>query len=200
MTFNWRLKPLEPGTKVHDLTIVNATDKKYKDGSVIYLCSCICGKQVEQPRSKLNGRKNKSCGCRVAASRQKPPGEVSFKVLHTSYKKRAEIDELEFKLTLEDFKKIVSQNCAYCGLEPKKYNTYVHDGNKSRAIRQESVDRAWIKANGIDRIDPDIGYILENCTPCCSQCNYAKSDYTKEEFLEHNKRLYNYQKAKNVDF
>lgn len=45
-------------------------------------------------------------------------------------------------------------------------------------------------AFGIDRVDPKIGYVLENCKPCCYLCNYMKKDYDLEEFLGHIYRIY----------
>ena len=38
--------------------------------------------------------------------------------------------------------------------------------------------------NGIDRVDSNIGYIFENCVPCCKLCNMAKKEYPVEEFKE----------------
>jgi hypothetical protein len=38
--------------------------------------------------------------------------------------------------------------------------------------------------NGIDRLDNTQGYILENCAPCCTTCNFGKRDLSEEEFLE----------------
>lgn len=201
MIDNWRIKELKTGTQVHYLTIIAATGEKSNDGSLMYLCQCICGQQTTIQRSKLNGNKNKSCGCLQSTGKQKEPGHVSYKVLHTSYRKRAEKDKRDFTLSFEDFKNIIIQNCNYCNLEPKDYNTYVNDGHKSKAIQVASINRAWVKANGVDRVDPKQGYVLQNCVPCCAQCNYAKSDYTLQEFLDHNTKMYLFQQQKkqNVD-
>jgi hypothetical protein len=38
--------------------------------------------------------------------------------------------------------------------------------------------------NGIDRVDSNIGYTLENCVPCCEAVNRMKMDLSKEEFIE----------------
>jgi len=68
-----------------------------------------------------------------------------------------------FELSLEDFSTIVSQSCTYCG----------SDG-----------------LVGIDRIENAKGYTKENSAPCCKMCNYFKKNYTREEFLEHVKKIY----------
>lgn len=38
--------------------------------------------------------------------------------------------------------------------------------------------------NGIDRVDSSIGYIESNIQSCCGSCNYMKSNYSLEIFLE----------------
>lgn len=58
-------------------------------------------------------------------------------------------------LTKEDVEKIQSMPCVYCG------------------------DTERI---GADRIDNSTGHTLENCVPCCADCNVARSDnFTHEE-------------------
>lgn len=41
----------------------------------------------------------------------------------------------------------------------------------------------------IDRVDSSIGYVESNCVACCAQCNIAKSDYTKDEFVAMARRI-----------
>ena len=36
--------------------------------------------------------------------------------------------------------------------------------------------------NGIDRVNNEIGYKLDNCKPCCKHCNYVKGDLSIEDF------------------
>lgn len=37
--------------------------------------------------------------------------------------------------------------------------------------------------NGIDRVNNDIGYIKNNCIPCCKICNRAKNSMSYDDFL-----------------
>ena len=37
--------------------------------------------------------------------------------------------------------------------------------------------------NGIDRINNDIGYTIENSLTCCKICNYAKNTMSMREFI-----------------
>ena len=38
--------------------------------------------------------------------------------------------------------------------------------------------------NGIDRVDPKIGYILSNCVSCCKDCNSIKFAQNLTEFKQ----------------
>ena len=37
--------------------------------------------------------------------------------------------------------------------------------------------------NGIDRQDNSLGYIQDNCVPCCDICNFGKGQLSETEFL-----------------
>jgi len=79
------------------------------------------------------------------------------------YQKDARSHNREYTLTREQFRLIFQGTCAYCGEFP---------------------------AYGIDRRDNGIGYVAENCTPCCPICNYAKRDMSVDEFIAWVKRVY----------
>ncbi len=66
----------------------------------------------------------------------------------------------EFELTLEDFIDITSNYCYLCGKE----NDDEHN-------------------NGVDRIDNNIGYTLDNCDACCCDCNFMKRDFDINTFI-----------------
>lgn len=38
---------------------------------------------------------------------------------------------------------------------------------------------------GIDRLDPELGYVPGNCAPFCKLCNKIKSTLTLDVLLEH---------------
>jgi hypothetical protein len=65
-----------------------------------------------------------------------------------------------FTLTQQDFEKLVIQPCYYCGF----YSKY--------------------KFVGIDRIDNNKGYLINNCVPACSMCNMMKSTNHPNAFLD----------------
>lgn len=79
------------------------------------------------------------------------------------YKKRAVKSNFEFTITKEDCKAFYRTDCYYCG--------------------------GLIKDLGIDRIDNSIGYVLSNCVPCCSVCNFMKGTLAKDEFIYQIQRI-----------
>ena len=68
---------------------------------------------------------------------------------------------IPFELTLEQFSELVQLPCYYC-----KFST----------------DHEVI---GIDRINSDLGYSIENVKPCCKICNVMKGTLTLDEFAKH---------------
>jgi hypothetical protein len=77
---------------------------------------------------------------------------------YVKYRGSAKQRDLEFTITFPQFKWLIELCCKYCGRTP---------------------------AQGLDRIDSAVGYILSNCMPCCTLCNRMKSDFTMTKFLDH---------------
>lgn len=80
------------------------------------------------------------------------------------YLSRATQKEIEFELSIDEFDKLMSENCTYCGN----------------------------KGGTIDRINSDIGYTINNSTPCCFKCNMMKYTHTVNDFLSHVEAIHNY--------
>lgn len=81
---------------------------------------------------------------------------------YLKYKSRAESHCWDFKLTRDQYNIICKQDCYLCG---------------------KTINRNH--SNGIDRFDNTCGYTHENCRPCCSTCNYIKSDYPYDLLIKH---------------
>jgi len=71
----------------------------------------------------------------------------------------------EYNLTFNQVKNIVTQKCYYCG------NT-----NSDKI--------------GMDRVDPDKGYIIDNCVPCCDICNFMKWKFPLQTFIDKVNKIY----------
>lgn len=76
---------------------------------------------------------------------------------YARYKYESKRDGKDFEITFEQFKKIFSKPCHYCG--------------DSRRV-------------GIDRKNNKVGYVKSNCLPCCWPCNRAKSRLGYDFFIE----------------
>ena len=75
----------------------------------------------------------------------------------TSIKGSAKVRGIIYNLPKEYAIKLLSSECHYCGLS----DTQV----------------------GIDRLDSNIGYEIDNCVSCCTKCNYMKGVYTYKDFI-----------------
>lgn len=196
------LKEYKPGFRFGQLTIIrHSHDVGY---SYYHICKCDCGN--EALICQRNMGRTKSCGClqrKTASEKNKISiGENAFNLKLRNYKSGAKIRNIEFSLTKDEFKNIIQQDCFHCGQEPKLYNPYINVYGETRfchkdVIMQSTIDESWICVNGIDRLDNNLGYTIENSVPCCKPCNESKKDRTVDEFYQHNKRLFEFQQKKN---
>ena len=105
--------------------------------------------------------------------------------LYRAYKLGANSRHHSFNLSFEDFNNIISKPCYYCGEPPREVS-------KEILIKRGDTHQPPIKYNGVDRINPDIGYQIDNCVPCCPICNYMKHTLQEHEFLSHIQKIYNH--------
>lgn len=146
---------------------------------ITWLCKCECGKVKEVVSQALRDGRSKSCGCLnkehtatlCARYCRKPKGESSFNLLVKRVQFSASSRDLAYELTRDDIRKLVTSPCNYCG-------------RKDTSITKGDHTYGEFKHVGIDRIDNTKGYLLENCVPCCSDCNRAKRDLSVNEFFD----------------
>ncbi len=88
------------------------------------------------------------------------------------YERQAKTRNLTFRITLEEFERLISQPCHYCGI-------YGQDGFV-----------------GLDRVDNRIGYLKSNIVPACPECNFAKRVMLDHRYIamcvrvaEHQKKI-----------
>lgn len=80
----------------------------------------------------------------------------------------------EWTLSLEEYCSLISKNCNYC------------DGDISKET-----------GSGLDRLDNNKGYTLDNVVPCCKVCNGARNAYfTPEEWKVGIKAILDFRKLK----
>lgn len=107
------------------------------------------------------------------------------KWLYRTTKRNAHKRNHSFNLNFEEFDNLISQPCHYCGIEPKMVT-------KEILKRRGDTHQPLIAYNGIDRLNPNIGYQKDNCVPCCTICNYMKHTLQKEDFLKHVEKIYDF--------
>lgn len=84
-----------------------------------------------------------------------------FSMIKSGAKRRG----LEFELTFDQYvTDFYGRECYFCG---------------------------ELNCTGIDRVDPNFGYIKENMQSCCFNCNEMKMDRNIIEFKDHIIKLYN---------
>ena len=132
----------------------------------------------------------KGPGCKICNGNNRvPTKDAPLNVYYNNYRTGAISRNLEWKLSLEEFKDIVSKNCCYCGQKPIE---------KQSLIRYNKTNSP-ILVNGIDRIDSSKGYSKENCVPCCFSCNRMKSNLYYKDFLHHIRKIYRYSSSTTIE-
>lgn len=140
--------------------------------------SKYCNKECSRKHwRKLNPEKEKAQQERTRMKRYSNPIYHEFykkrnsewiklpKYRYTRYKSQAKNRNYSFNLSFEQFMTFWGKDCHYCGDN--------------------------IKGVGIDRIDNFIGYDLENCVPCCEDCNRMKNIKSTNDFIEKCKKILN---------
>jgi len=164
------------GKRINIYKVLNFSHNKFN--SNFYNCECLkCG---EESVVNINSIKiNKNCqNCRKHGSEATEVAQLNYKI--DQYKRGVNQRKIEYKLNLEEFKRLIFSKCYYCNDEPEE-KTYKNSKNK---IKRN-------KFNGIDRIDSSKGYVIENCIPCCEMCNRMKMAHKQEKFLDQIKKIYN---------
>lgn len=156
------------------------------------LCKCVCGNTksflCESFICKNELDRAKSCGCTktfvngINAQKRRKPESV-YRYVYEQYQSSAKTRNIDFNLSKEEHLKIIKQNCYYCGSEPELKQP--HRG-KGKYVGVP------VPYNGIDRIDSNVGYEIDNCVSCCTKCNYMKSDMDVSQFREHILKIANY--------
>jgi hypothetical protein len=154
----------------------NGIDRKNSDvGYIVENCVSCC-----KICNKLKGTLDDNCFIRrighILSYNNAVDMDMSFPELfgnhiagkYKKFIKNADERQLTFELSQEQFDEITAENCYICG----KQNTEIHK-------------------NGIDRFNNAIGYILENCLPCCTECNFMKGIYSYGVFIDKLQAIYN---------
>lgn len=171
------------GQKFYRLTVVERIANGPR-GVVRWRCLCDCGVETEVRTAQLRDGTKKSCGCLlkdVLHARAKP-GRGGFSAAYACYRFTAKNRGFAFELSREAARRLMLQNCAYCGAAPSNVA-------KANGCSLRTQEVSTFIYNGIDRVNNDLGYTPENCVSCCSTCNRMKLDHSLEKFLDQVNRI-----------
>ncbi len=147
-------------------------DPKQRDSKSKMLCivQCDCGTVRTVVFANLINGISTSCGCYALEQRRTANGLGMLNNLFSNYARKAKSVQRAFTLTKDQFHVLTQQTCFYCGIAP------------NRTISKPDIDDSYTY-NGIDRVNNDLGYTLDNCVTCCAECNKAKHTMTAQEFI-----------------
>jgi len=178
------------GQKFNKITVIdNYPSYKWvskKTGKITskkrYLCLCDCGDQVIIAGNHLRQNKRISCKSCAYANRKQSVRRLSAEErwfrLHI---KQREKQGIKVEIDSKQAVNIAKDSCYYCGNLPKEEKIY-----KGKFSKKQSVF-----LNGLDRINSDKSYTLDNIVSCCSTCNFMKNTQTLDIFLSKIKQIYN---------
>lgn len=164
---------VSPGMRVGRFTVTKQVQTK---GSLKWLCRCDCGNLREKTPTELRNDAIGDCSDCARARRAMSIEYSALQHITNNYTQRAKKRKLLFELSKDDVIALITQECSYCG--QMRSNTYKKPGTEDT-----------YRYNGIDRVDPTKGYTSCNVVPCCSNCNVAKLDRSKDEFIAHVRQI-----------
>lgn len=144
-----------------------------------WVCQCDCGKEHTAFGYNLTTGRTLSCGCRKPVITEESlqhkrkvmsRTDTAFRSLLANYKHHAKNRNLTWELTDAQFRKLTSSPCYYTEHLPS---------NTIKAMSGEVYTY-----NGVDRLDNNKGYTVENSVPCCGEVNMMKKALSKEHFIE----------------
>jgi len=161
--------------------------KKCKNNTCIKCSAKINGrnrigvKATEDHKRKISIAIIKSHKNNTYGFRKRPYQQASFDACYNSYKREALVRHIEWDITKDEFRVLTMQNCHYCNKKPSQTRNVKNNMNGNYIY------------SGLDRVDNNTGYILDNIVPCCKECNFAKRAMTKDDFIAMVKRIYEFQ-------
>jgi len=170
----------------------------------LWRCLCDCGNIIEVLGENIKSRTKNSCGCifkevmKSIGPKRRRYDTLTINGQYGTFKSRCKQIDSPF-LSKEEWFNIVKQPCHYCGdidIRNGAMGSYLKENN----ITLSEEDRLLYnkELNGIDRLNNDIGYTLDNSVPCCGYCNRMKSNNTERVFIKKVEQIYTYTTYNNI--
>ena len=172
-------------TRIGRLTVL---DKQPPKGNrIMWSCLCDCGTTVFRRSDSLatavKGTRVASCGCykkEIITGMNNKRALRPFEALYNIFSDRASRRGVDFFTYSEFVYFTETKECHYCG----------------ETLRWKQIGaRGIFQGYNIDRKDNKIGYVKDNCIPCCGRCNLSRADrFTYEEWLQIGKLIGSWKK------
>lgn len=175
------------GKRIGQLVMIDYIFAKSKKDTNrwVWECQCDCGNKCYVRTTRLT-KDNPQSSCKVCSDNRWAKIRIldSFlslrRRIYRTYQRGAKNRNYEFNLTFEQVDSIIQQNCHYCNEEPVE--------NKGDQVY--TYGQGVFKRNGIDRLNNNLGYTLNNVVPCCDKCNTAKMDISENDFYKWIQKVY----------
>jgi hypothetical protein len=180
------------GDTIGSFTVVKYSHSHNRNGYYLVTCNKC---NTQSTRQGLTNLKVKSCGCEINNKVVKLIAfnktrikynikDTALRDVYRTYKKSAIKRKLPFYLLENEFLSTIKKPCHYCGQEPNRIAKVSH------AIKEKQGEINYF--NGIDRIENNKGYVINNIVACCTKCNFLKNNYSEKEFLTQIEKIYLY--------
>lgn len=164
---------ITPGDIFGNFTVI---EQQKGRRNITFTCACVCGKTRNVKAVNLLSGASKQCNnCTKTGRRRFSQYHADFSSILGTYENNARIRSIEFALAPDEFYKLITDTCYYCGSDPSNCRS------KKNAIP--------FYYNGIDRVSNNDIYSVQNCVTCCFVCNRGKSTMSSKEFMDWIDRL-----------
>ena len=166
------------GLKANKLTAISFIERKNKVTYWKFKCDCGNYKITNAAKVFMSNPTVRSCGCikiiawrKVVINNKKKSDAYIYPIKRTQksyyydYKSSAKKRNYSFDISFDLFMSLVTSNCFYCNSKP----------NKAVKMNFRGIIYPEFICNGVDRKNNKKGYSIENCVPCCINCNRAKN-------------------------
>jgi 5-methylcytosine-specific restriction endonuclease McrA len=164
-----------------------------------YFKCCDCGNIREVAICRIKSGVSKVCrkcaNKRMRGIRKYNNENYSAYSFFNAYKRSAKKRGYSFSIDKESFLLVSQQNCHYCGRKPSMKSKYSRKFPSGEIYNYPAYTH-----NGIDRVNNNLGYSIDNIVPCCTICNRAKNSMTYIEYTEYLNELsvYRTEKIKSI--
>lgn len=162
------------GQRFGKWTVIGKAESR--NGNGYSTCQCDCGIIREVANGNLRNGHSNSCSCsvsknphRVRLSRGMEPLNRRLQFIRNHYLNSARVRDIVYDLPDNLLEELSNLPCHYCGAPPS---------NNSHK------ENFQVTYQGLDRKDPDLGYLPGNVVPCCHPCNIRKGSIPYQQYRD----------------